>query len=183
MRKWLLFAVITGIVAVAVPVVRELSADATSVAYTTVRVPVGATLTINGQRTEQMTGIRQFVTPPLPHSGTFSYEFIATFTWNGTLTSKKQLVRIRAGESLDIDMMAAPDFAAPVPVVIPPEVPVWLKEEPKKPEPKKPIAPPKVEPPKVEPPKVEPPKFELPSTPPYPEPPAKPRRMPPPDPL
>ena len=124
MRKWLLFAVITGIVAVAVPVVRELSADATSVAYTTVRVPVGATLTINGQRTEQMTGIRQFVTPPLPHGGRFSYEFIATFTWNGTLTSKKQLVRIRAGESLDIDMMAAPDFATPVPVVKPPEVPV-----------------------------------------------------------
>ena len=173
MRKWLLFAVITGIVAVAVPVVRELSADATSVAYTTVRVPVGATLTINGQRTEQMTGLRQFVTPPLPHSGTFSYEFIATFTWNGVLTSKKQLVRIHAGESLDIDMMAAPDFAAPVPVVIPPEVPVWLKEEPKKSEPKKPVATPK----------AEPPKFELPSIPPYPEPPAKPRRMPPPDPL
>lgn len=174
MRKWLLIAGITGIVAVAVPVVREMSADATSsVAYTTVRVPVGATLTINGQRTEQMTGVRQFVTPPLPHGGTFSYEFIATFTWNGTLTSKKQLVRIRAGESLDIDMMAAPDFAAPAPVVVPPEVPVWLKEEPKRPEPKKPVAQPK----------VEPPKFELPSIPPYPEPPAKTRRMPPPDPL
>ena len=177
MRKWLLLAGITGIVAVAVavPVVREMSANATaSVAYTTVRVPVGATLTINGQRTEQMTAVRQFVTPPLPHGGTFSYEFIATFTWNGTLTSRKQLVRIHAGESLDIDMLTAPDYA-PVPVVIPPEKPVWLKEEPKKPEPqpKKPVAPPK----------VEPPKFELPSIPPYPEPPAKPRRMPPPDPL
>ncbi len=174
MRKWLLFAGITGIVAVAVPVVREMSADATSsVAYTTVRVPVGATLTINGQRTEQMTAVRQFVTPPLPYGGTFSYEFIATFTWNGTLTSKKQLVRIRAGESLDIDMFTAPDIATPAPVVIPPEVPVWLKEEPKKPEPKKPITPPK----------VDPPKFELPSIPPYPEPPTKTRRMPPPDPL
>ncbi len=174
MRKWLLFAGITGIVAVAVPVVREMSADTTSsVAYTTVRVPAGATLTINGQRTEQMTAVRQFVTPPLSYGGTFSYEFIATYTWNGTLTSKKQLVRIHAGESLDIDMLAAPDYATPAPVVIPPEVPVWLKEEPKKPEPKKPVAPPK----------VEPPKFELPSIPPYPEPPAKPRRMPPPDPL
>ncbi len=176
MRKWLLFAGIIGIVAVAVPVVREMSADATSsVAYTTVRVPVGATLTINGQRTEQMTSIRQFVTPPLPYGGTFSYEFIATFTWNGTLTSKKQLIRIHAGESLDIDMMAAHDFAMPLPVVKPPEVPLWLSQEPKKlePEPKKPFPQPK----------VEPPKFEFPSTPPYPEPPAKPRRMPPPDPL
>ena len=169
MRKWLLLAGIIGIVAVAVPVVREISADATSsVAYTTVRVPIGATLTINGQRTEQMTAVRQFVTPPLPYGGTFSYEFIATFTWNGTITSKKQLVRIHAGEAFDIDMLAAPDFATPAPVIVSPEVPVWLKEEPKKP---------------VAPPKIEPPKFELPSIPPYPEPPTKTRRMPPPDPL
>src|SRR5947209_2530016 len=81
--------------------------DAT--ANVTVTVPVGASLTIDGKRTEQMTAVRQFVTPPLAGGQKYTYTLQASYTWNGKAVTKEQKVEVWGGATVAVDMMAAHD--------------------------------------------------------------------------
>lgn len=126
-------------------------------ASVTVQVPVGATLTINGQPTAQMTGTRLFVTPDLAAGPRYRYIFVATFTWNGEEVTKKKQLDVTVGSDYTIDMLAADPVPKPK-VVEEPEV--------------KPVVVPKVETPKPAPPRVEPrpaPKVETPKPAPAPK--------------
>ena len=129
------------------------AADAT--ASVTVLVPVGATLNINNQPTQQMTAVRMFVTPELPSGKRFRYNLEATFTWYGEEVTKRKQVDMPAGTTVSVDMMQAETVVKPPvraeeeikPVEPPkpapkPEVkPVEMKPEPPKPEPEQPKAP------------------------------------------
>jgi len=79
----------------------------------TVTVPVGATLTVNGQRTGQMTAVRHFISPPLPAGKVFLYSFTATYTHRGTAVTRTQTVEVSAGSQVAVDMFAAREEAAP----------------------------------------------------------------------
>lgn len=99
----------------------------------TVTVPVGATLTINGHPTSQMTGVRQFVTPELPVGPKYRYVFEATFLWFGEEVTKRKQVELTAGTTVSVDMMQADTVVKPPAREEEEEV---QPEEPKKPDPK-----------------------------------------------
>jgi uncharacterized protein (TIGR03000 family) len=140
----------------------------------TVTVPVGATLTINGRPTHQMTGVRQFVTPELPVGPKYRYQFEATFTWFGEEVTKRKLVELTAGTTVSVDMMQGETVVKPPPREEEEEQPA----EPQKPEPKPDPKPPEKEP---EPPKRdEKPKPQVPDT--RPDPPSPSRNKPRPEP-
>ncbi len=75
--------------------------------HLTIHVPVGATLLVNGARTQQMTAVRRFVSPPLPVGKKFFYAFTATWTQNGALVTTQQQVDVSAGADLVVDMTQA----------------------------------------------------------------------------
>ncbi|QEL17990.1 TIGR03000 domain-containing protein [Limnoglobus roseus] len=140
---------------------RATAAPQTATASVTLKVPVGATLSINGHPTGQMTGTRYFVTPELPVGAKYRYIFEATFTWNGEEIHKRKQLDLTVGSTYTVDMMVADTFKKPVAVEEPEVKPVVPAVERPKP------APPKVEPrptPKVEVPKPAP-KVEQPTTP------------------
>lgn len=110
--------------------------------HLTLTVPVGATLTVNGVRSEQMTAVRKFVSPPLPIGPTFYYTFEATYTKNGELTTRRKVVPVTAGANVTLNMEEAEAIAVHKPKAVarspfePPEQPNPPKpsEPPKKPE-------------------------------------------------
>lgn len=73
--------------------------------YLTVNVPVGATLTVNGVRTEQMTAVRKFVSPKLTPGDVYYYTFVAYYTQDGEGVSQKQQVEVKAGASVTVDLV------------------------------------------------------------------------------
>jgi uncharacterized protein (TIGR03000 family) len=97
--------------AVAVLTTTVVSAPSTgpteSPCYLTVLVPVGTSLSVNGIRTEQMTAVRKFVSPPLQHGKKFYYTFDAAYTSNAELVTRRQQIEVTAGANLTIDMMQA----------------------------------------------------------------------------
>lgn len=102
-------------------------ADATyagTPAAVTVYVPVGATLTIDGRRTEQMTAVRHFVSPPLP-GGRFAYTLRAEYTWFGQPTARQARVEVWAGANVVVDMMTAELQPPPAPRINAPAA--WSK--------------------------------------------------------
>jgi uncharacterized protein (TIGR03000 family) len=113
MTRWLLTsALVAG---------AGLPAVADQPAHVEVRVPVGAGLTINGKRTEQLTAVRTFVTPPLPEGRQFEYDFRAAYTSNGEPVLKKLRVIVEAGRLTIADMTAGETVErAPAPVEEPP---------------------------------------------------------------
>lgn len=154
---------------------RPATAETASV---TLKVPVGATLTINGHHTHQMTATRLFVTPDLPAGKLYRYVFVATFTWNGEEVTRKKQLDLSVGQSYTVDMFTADPVKKPVPVEEPEVKPVSKVEQPT-PAPK----PSEVRPTPPPPPPVEPkpaPKAEVPPPPvepkpkPNPEPPTNP---------
>jgi uncharacterized protein (TIGR03000 family) len=110
MNRWLLFAAVAVLVASG-------PALADDPAHVTVTIPIGATLTVDGHRTEQMTAVRQFVTPPLAGGRTYVYLFQADYTWEGKPVTKAKVVEVKAGGTVAVDMFAAPEVphAAPKP--------------------------------------------------------------------
>lgn len=159
------------------------AADKTGTAAVTVKVPVGATLTINGHPTHQMTAVRLFVTPDLAPGKKYRYVFEATYTWNGEEVHKRKQLDLTVGAAYTVDMQEAETIKRAAPVEEPeaPPVVVPKKVEEKKPEPPKP-APPPPPPPPPEPRRGEPSTMPKPSPPPAskPEPP-KPDPPKPPD--
>jgi uncharacterized protein (TIGR03000 family) len=105
MKRWL-FTTAAAVLAAA-------PAAADAPATVTVTVPVGATLTIDGQRTEQMTAVRQFISPPLAAGRTYTYNLQATYTWEGATVSRQRKIEVSAGSSVAVDMASAPAVAAP----------------------------------------------------------------------
>ena len=81
---------------------------ADDVARVTVHVPVGATLTIDGKPTEQMTGVRQFESPPLKPGYLYPYTFRAEFTWNGQPVVVQKRVKVQPGELVVVDLNDGP---------------------------------------------------------------------------
>jgi len=89
------------------------AARADGPATITVTIPIGATLTVDGHRTEQMPAVRQFVTPPLAEGKTFVYTFKAEYTDKGTAVIRATPVEVKAGAKITVDMLAAPDITPP----------------------------------------------------------------------
>lgn len=159
MKRWLIGLAAGGVLAAPTG-----QADGTlfgSPASVTVNVPVGATLTIDGHKTAQMTAVRRFVSPPLPTGRTFAYTLQATYTWDGTAVSRKSVIDVVSGGSVTVDMAAAAVVAVPVPK---PREQEW------------PPAPPQPEPPKVDK-KPDPPEVEKKPDPPKPEPKREPPKV------
>jgi uncharacterized protein (TIGR03000 family) len=107
MKRWLF----TTAAAAAMAAGSSRAADAP--ANVTVTVPVGATLTINGQRTQQMTAVRQFVSPPLDAGQKYVYTFQATYTWNGKTVTRLLPVEVWSGATVTVDMHTAPEAELP----------------------------------------------------------------------
>jgi uncharacterized protein (TIGR03000 family) len=135
MNRWLLFATL-AVLGVSGP------AWADDPAHVTVTIPIGATLTVDGHRTEQMTAVRQFVTPPLAGGRTYVYLFQADYTWEGKPVTRAKVVEVKAGGTVAVDMAAAPEVphAAPKPGQVEPAPvsPGHLPEKKSTSEPRKP---------------------------------------------
>lgn len=147
------------------------AAEPTGTAAVTIHVPVGATLFINGQPTQQMTAVRRFVTPELVVGKRFRYNLEATYTWDGEEITKKSSIEVMAGGSISLDLTKGEAVVKPPP---PPEPEVKPEPKPEQnPEPKPPMKP-----------MPEPKKPELPPAPrpepPKPPKPAEPKPVPPP---
>ena len=110
MKRWLFSAAAAAVAAAG----STRAADpATAPATVTVTVPVGAALTVNGQRTAQMTAVRYFVSPPLPAGQSFSYTFQTSYTQNGKTVSRARTVGVSAGATVLVDLLAAPEVTPP----------------------------------------------------------------------
>jgi uncharacterized protein (TIGR03000 family) len=119
---WLVIAVIAPVGSTA-----PAEAPAAEPCLLNVSVHVGASLTVNGARTEQMTALRRFVSPPLPRGKSYYYTFEATYTSNGVPVARRKVVEVNAGATVAVDMTAAPiadaGHAAPAPKPSPFETP------------------------------------------------------------
>ncbi|CAN5568340.1 hypothetical protein BH11PLA2_BH11PLA2_35620 [soil metagenome] len=127
MRNWIIasaFALV-GTAVVSAPT----NGPTANPCYLTVNVPVGATLTVNGARTEQMTASRRFISPALPMDKKFYYTFVASYTSNGEVVSRKQQVEVTAGANLVVDMWSAEIIPVEKPLPVPKKNPF---EAPKK---------------------------------------------------
>jgi uncharacterized protein (TIGR03000 family) len=100
-----------------------------------VNIPVGATLTVNGMRTEQMTAVRKFISPPLPSGQKFYYTFLAYYTQDGEGVTKKKIVEVTAGAAITVNVVSGETISAPKPKFIAPASPFDSTddEKPKKP--------------------------------------------------
>jgi uncharacterized protein (TIGR03000 family) len=68
-----------------------------------VKLPPGATLYVDDQRSPSTELIRQFSTPPIPAGKEFAYLMKAEVFRNGQIETFTQKVPFRAGERVDVD--------------------------------------------------------------------------------
>jgi uncharacterized protein (TIGR03000 family) len=76
-------------------------------AHVNVMLPSEATLTIQGVRMSSTGSFREFVSPPLPFNQDFTYTISASWTFNGRDVTQERVVRVRAGERVDVDLMTS----------------------------------------------------------------------------
>ncbi len=69
-----------------------------------VKVPVGATLFIDGRKNDGTEAVREFNTPPLPAGKEFSYLMMVETNRDGRPEQLMQKVVFRAGEDLTVDL-------------------------------------------------------------------------------
>lgn len=114
MRTW----IITAACALVVSTAGSAPSDGPTAypCYLNVYAPVGATLTVNGTRTGQMTELRHFVSPPLTAGKSFYYNFAAYYTSNGQPVIRKQQVEVTAGANVVVNMFEAPLAKTEMPV-------------------------------------------------------------------
>jgi uncharacterized protein (TIGR03000 family) len=98
-----------------------------TVALLAVRVPPGAELWFDEQRTRQQGDVRIFASPALDPDGTYVYHLRAHWTQDGQPVNREQDVRVHAGDRVTIDLrfpegkpVPAPRKAAPRPDSPPP---------------------------------------------------------------
>lgn len=101
--------------------------------YLTVNTFVGATLTVNGVRTEQMTAVRKFVSPALKPGETYSYTFVANYTSGGEPMVQKRQVAVQAGANITIDLVHGEAIRSTVPKTVAPVSPFDVPATPKEP--------------------------------------------------
>ena len=133
MRMFLRTAIACSALAASVAGIRGADAPASVTVY----VPVGATLFINGQPTQQMTAVRSFVTPALPAGKRFRYNLEATYTWDAEEVTKRKAVEVTAGATVSVNMVEGETAVNPPEPEAKPEV----KPEPKPLPPPAPMAP------------------------------------------
>ena len=104
---------------VAVPV-EPIGPPQPAVTVLRVRVPDGADVFINGDRTAQRGAERRFVTPPLENGRQLHYEIRARWQEKGEDVDRIAIVPVRPGERLALDFLEPPS------VTTDSGVPVWL---------------------------------------------------------
>jgi uncharacterized protein (TIGR03000 family) len=88
---------------VAPPVVAPPAAGPTERATIAVKLPPGATLFVDGQKSSSNEPFRQFTTPALPTGREFAYLLRAEVVRNGQTETFTQKVPFRAGERVEVD--------------------------------------------------------------------------------
>ncbi|MGL4424389.1 MAG: TIGR03000 domain-containing protein, partial [Gemmataceae bacterium] len=89
-----------------------------------VQIPVGASLTINNQPTQQLTATRLFETDPLPEGFQYTYHLKAEYLWFGDPVTLTRTVQVQPGQTTTVE------FPTPRGPLIDPPAPV-LPVEPK----------------------------------------------------
>jgi uncharacterized protein (TIGR03000 family) len=69
-----------------------------------VRLPADATLTVDDNPTRSTSGLRLFVTPPLPAGQDFSYTLKARAVRNGRAVEVEKQVKVRGGEEAEVEL-------------------------------------------------------------------------------
>jgi uncharacterized protein (TIGR03000 family) len=69
----------------------------------TVKVPVGATMIVNGAPTAQMTEVRKFISPSLEAGKAYYYTFTIFYQENLQIVTKKKQVQVKAGDDVSVD--------------------------------------------------------------------------------
>jgi uncharacterized protein (TIGR03000 family) len=69
-----------------------------------VRVPPGAEVTFDGEKTTQMGGLRPFVSPPLTAGQPYSYKVTARWQEGGREVVRTRTVKFQAGERVGVDL-------------------------------------------------------------------------------
>jgi len=121
-------------------------------AFLKVLVPIGATLEIEGIKTNQAGEVRRFMSPPLAAGKKYEYTLKATITENGKTFPRELKVSVTPGQEITVDLRAD--------AKIDPKKEDPKKEDPKKEDPKKEMKKEEKDPKKEEPKKVEPKKEE-----------------------
>jgi uncharacterized protein (TIGR03000 family) len=78
-----------------------------SVALVDVHVPADANLWFEGVRMTQGGTMRRFVSPPLMPGQPYTYEVRASWTENGQEVARDRVVRVQAGDRVDVDLRSA----------------------------------------------------------------------------
>jgi uncharacterized protein (TIGR03000 family) len=73
-----------------------------------VRLPASAELYVEKVKTKQTGPVREFETPPLKPGKTFSYHLKATWTDMGKEVVREAVLRVRAGETAEVDLTQPP---------------------------------------------------------------------------
>ena len=68
-----------------------------------VKLPPGATLTVDGRRQERPEEVRQFETPPIAPGEAFTYTLRVDWPAGGKVTTQAEKVTVRAGDSREVD--------------------------------------------------------------------------------
>jgi uncharacterized protein (TIGR03000 family) len=87
------------------PAVQRFDANAVVVEA---RVPAGAEIWFDGERTAQTGTDRVFTSPPLAPGMTYHYEVVARWTENGRLVQQAQRVAVRAGDRVRLTFPRPP---------------------------------------------------------------------------
>lgn len=97
----------------------EPAAAPETTARVNVLLPSDADLFIQGVRMSEPGSYREFVSPPLIPGEDYTYDIRARWNENGREVTRNQVVRVRAGERTDVDLMraAAPPEAPSTPTL------------------------------------------------------------------
>jgi uncharacterized protein (TIGR03000 family) len=77
-----------------------------------VMLPSDADLFIQGVRMTEQGSYREFVSPPLIPGEDYTYDIRARWNENGRDVVRSEVVRVRAGQRTDVDLMRAPEAPA-----------------------------------------------------------------------
>jgi len=92
----------------------EVTTPSTTVASITVQVPANAELYFQGERMTKTGTVRDFVTPALLTSRTYTYDVRAVWEdKDGRPVVRERQLTVRSGDKIDLDMMAAPSETQP----------------------------------------------------------------------
>jgi uncharacterized protein (TIGR03000 family) len=72
--------------------------------YVEVRIPAGAEIVIEGQKTTQTGSRRLFVSPPVAPGQNYTYEMQAKWMENGREVTQSRKVPVRAGQRVMVDL-------------------------------------------------------------------------------